>query len=95
MYQLQILRQAREDMQKAAKWYNEQQVGLGERFLSEVIKTLRLAETNPLHYEERFAKKFRFALVHSFPYLVVFKIKGDFIVIHAVFHTRKNPKPFH
>lgn len=94
MYQLQILRQAREDMQKAAKWYNEQQAGLGERFLSEVIKTLRLTETNPLHYEEKFIKKFRFAPVHSFPYLVVFKIKGDLIVINAVFHTSRNPKPF-
>jgi toxin ParE1/3/4 len=67
MYQLQILRQAREDMQSSANWYNEQQAGLGERFLSEVIKTLRLTETNPLHYEQRFSKKFRFARVHDFP----------------------------
>jgi len=94
MYQLQILRHAREDMQKAANWYNEQQEGLGERFLSEVIKTLRLTEANPLHYEEKFAKKFRFAPVRDFPYLVIFKIKGDFVVINAVFHTSRNPKKF-
>jgi hypothetical protein len=94
MYQLQILRQAREDMQKAAGWYEEQQAGLGERFLSEVIKTLRFAEANSLHYEEKFAKRFRFAPVHVFPYLVIFKIKGDFVVINAVFHTNRNPRKY-
>lgn len=92
MYRLRILHQAREDMQKAAEWYNKQQDGLGERFLLEVIKTFVLAEANPLHYEEKFVKKFRFAPVRNFPYLVTFKIKGDVVVIAAVFHTSRNPK---
>lgn len=95
MYQLQILHQAREDMQKATGWYSKQQEGLGERFLSEVIKTFGLTEANPLHYEEKFAKKFRFAPVHNFPYLVIFKIRGNLVVISAVFHTSRNPKQFH
>jgi toxin ParE1/3/4 len=94
MYQLQILRQAREDMQKAVTWYNERQEGLGEQFLSEVIKTLRKVEVSPLHYEEKFAKQFRFAPTHIFPYLVVFKIKGDSVIINAVFHTSRDPKRF-
>jgi toxin ParE1/3/4 len=94
MYQLQILRQAREDMQSSANWYNEQQAGLGERFLSEVIKTLRLTEANPLHYEKRFSKKFRFARVHDFPFVVVFKIKDELVIINSVFHTSRNPKRF-
>jgi hypothetical protein len=94
MYRLQILHQAREDMQKSADWYDKQQEGLGQRFLSETIKTLRLTETNPLHYQEKFDKRFRFAPVHYFPYLVVFKIKGDIVVINAVFHTSRNPKRF-
>ena len=71
MYQLQVLRKAREDMQKSADWYNKQQVGVGDRFLLEVISTFRLIETNPLHYQERFSKKFRFANVPYFPFVVV------------------------
>jgi len=94
MYQLQILRQAREDMRSAADWYNTQQTNLGERFLSEVIKTLRLTELNPLHYEAKFNRQFRFAQVHNFPYLVIFKIKGELVVINAVLHTSRNPKKF-
>jgi toxin ParE1/3/4 len=94
MYQLQILRQARGDMQKSADWYNEKRDGLGERFLLEVIRTLRLVEANPLHYEERFSKKFRFARVNDFPFAVVFKIKGTLVIINSVFHTSRNPKKF-
>ena len=72
-YRLQILRQAREDMQTSADWYNGQQEGLGQRFITEVIKTLRLAEANPLHYEAKFSKQFRFAMLHDFPFVVVYK----------------------
>lgn len=77
MYQLQVLRKAREDMQKSADWYNEQQAGVGDRFLLEVVDTFRLMEINPLHYHERFSKKFRFANVHNFPFIIVFKIKNS------------------
>jgi hypothetical protein len=94
VYELKILSQARKDMQHSADWYNEQQAGLGEHFLSEVIKTLRLTEINPLHYEEKFSKKFRFARLNIFPYVVVFKVKNNLIIINAVFHTSRNPKKF-
>jgi plasmid stabilization system protein ParE len=94
MYQLQVLRKAREDMQKSADWYNEQQPQLGDRFLSEVIRTFRLIENNPLHYEQKFSKQFRFAMLNIFPYLVVFKIKNQLVIVNAVFHTSRNPKKF-
>ncbi|MDB5156461.1 MAG: plasmid stabilization system [Mucilaginibacter sp.] len=81
-------------MQKSATWYDEKQPGLGERFLQEVIKTLRLIETNPLHYEEKFSKRFRFALVHVFPFVIVFRIKNQTVIVNAVFHTSRNPKRF-
>lgn len=94
MYQLQVLRKAREDMQKTANWYDEQQPGVGDRFLREVISTFRLIEAEPLHYQERFSKKFRYANVHVFPFVVVFKIKKELVVINSVFHTSRNPKRF-
>jgi plasmid stabilization system protein ParE len=92
MYQLRILQNAREDMQKSADWYNEQQSGLWERFLLHVIETFKLIEVNPLHYEEKFSREFRFARVAVFPYVIVFKIKKHLVVINAVFHTSRNPK---
>ena len=81
-------------MQTSADWYNEQQAGIGERFLIEVINTFWLIENGSLHYEEKFSKKFRFAKVNDFPYLIVFKIKKQSVIINAVFHTSRNPKKF-
>jgi hypothetical protein len=94
MYQLRILQKAREDMQKSADWYNEQQSGLGERFLLHIVGTFRLIEANPLHYEQKFSRQFRFAKVNVFPFVVVFKIKKHFVIVNAVFHTNRNPKKF-
>lgn len=91
---MQILQKARHDMQKSADWYDEQQAGLGERFLRSVIAAFKRIETAPLHYEIKFSKKFRFAQTESFPFLVVFKIKKDIVVVHAVFHTSRNPEKF-
>jgi hypothetical protein len=94
MYRLQVLRKAREDMQKSANWYDERQPGVGDRFLLEVVNTFRLIEANPLHYQERFSKTFRYAKVHDFPFVVVFKIKKELVVVNSVFHTSRNPKRF-
>lgn len=94
MYQLQVLEKAREDMRRAADWYNKQQSGVGDRFLAEVVRTFRLIEAGPLHYEEKYSKKFRFARVNDFPYLIVFKVKKELVVVNAVFHTSRNPKNF-
>jgi len=94
MYELLILRKAREDMEKSANWYNEQQEGVGERFLLEVIGAFRRIEANPLHYEAKFPKSFRFAGVNNFPYLVVFKVKQRTVIVNAVFHTSRSPKKF-
>lgn len=94
MYKLRILAKAREDMQNSATWYNEKQVGLGDRFLREVVETFRAIESNPLHYEEKFSKRFRFAVVHVFPFIVVYRIKNKTVIVNAVFHTSKNPKRF-
>ena len=94
MYQLQVLRKAREDMQKSAGWYDKHQPGLGDRFLTEIISTFRFIEANPLLYQERFSKTFRYAKVHDFPFVVVFKIKKQIVVVNSVFHTSRNPKRF-
>lgn len=94
MYRLQVLEKARADMRSSADWYNEQQTGIGERFLSEVVVAFRLIEANPLHYPEKFSKKFRFANVTDFPFVIVFKVKKDLVVVNAVFHTSRNPKKF-
>jgi len=95
IYELRILQQAVKDIEKSVDWYNEQKEGLGSRFLFQIIRAVKRPEANPLHYQERFQKKFRFVIVDDFPFVVVFKISKHFVVINSVFHTKRNPKKFH
>lgn len=81
-------------MQKSADWYNKEKAGLGNRFLIETVRVFKSITANPLHHEEKFAKKFRFARLSIFPYLVVYKVKGRLVIVNAVFHTSRNPKLF-
>jgi plasmid stabilization system protein ParE len=94
MYRLRVLRKAREDMQKSADWYNERQEGLGDRFLLKMVGAFRSIETNPLHYQVRYSKDFRFAREHDFSFVVVFKINYHLVIVLAVFHSSRNPKRF-
>lgn len=86
-----ILRQkAERDIEFARNWYDAQQVGLGEEFLSAVQERLveirRFPESCPeIH------KKLRRALVGRFPYLIFYLLTQDKVVVLAVLHTSRDP----
>ena len=64
---------------------------MGEEFLQEVFKTFQYIEQNPFLYAIRFSGKFRFAKVNRFPFLVVYELFENEIVVNSVFHTHLNP----
>ena len=78
------------EMQDAYNYYEEQQQGLGEPFKSELEKTIEYLQKNPKHFK-RIKGEIRQALIHRFPYLVVYEIFDDTILVYAVFHTSRNP----
>ncbi len=49
-YTLIVKPEAELDTLKYAKWYEEKQENLGNRFLDEVEEKLHLVTQNPLHY---------------------------------------------
>ena len=79
------------EMQDAYYYYEEQQQGLGERFKSELEKTIEYLRNNPKHFK-KIKREIRQALIHRFPYLIVYEIFDATILVYAVFHTSRNPK---
>lgn len=65
MNQLRISAAARDDMNSAFKWYNNQQAGVGNEFIQKVFITFHAIEQNPFLYAEKFSGKFRFAIVNG------------------------------
>ncbi len=81
---------ARQELEAAALWYEGERRGLGADFLSEVERALDLVLAHP----ERFPdvhRGLRLIRVKRFPYSVIYRVTGTVVVIHAIFHARRDP----
>ncbi|MBT2562405.1 type II toxin-antitoxin system RelE/ParE family toxin [Pedobacter sp. ISL-64] len=91
MYTIQIKPLAIQMAKDAYDWYEEQKVGLGDLFLAELSRCYTKLEKNPLYYQ-KLKKNYRHLVLNKFPYVLIFEIIGEEIIIFAVFHTARNPK---
>jgi plasmid stabilization system protein ParE len=88
--------EARAEFRSAAVWYDEQRLGLGDEFVTEVTGTLaRIAEA-PHSYAlwphvERAAVPIRRAVVQRFPYAIAFEVHADQVRVLAVAHAKRRP----
>ena len=71
-------------------WYEFKSRGLGKFYLEELEKCLDNIRPNPFLFEKKY-KKFRQALTTKFPYLIIFEIEDDSIIIYHVIHASRNP----
>jgi plasmid stabilization system protein ParE len=91
MYQLIIRPRATEMAEKAYDWYEGQQPGLGKLFIAELISCYDKLETWPAAYTV-INKNYRHIVLKTFPYVVIFEIFEDKVVIFSVFHTSQSPR---
>jgi hypothetical protein len=81
---------------EAWDWYDEQSIGLGNRFGNAVLLLIKSISNNPLAYPN---KKFdcRECKVEDFPYLVIYKVfpAKNIIYITSIFHTSRSPRKKH
>ena len=74
---------AEEDIEHAYNWYEDQQEGLGEQFLSELVSYYKKLELHPTSY--------RHVILQRFPYIIVFEFNKAEVIIYAVFHKSRHP----
>lgn len=89
-YTLEIKEEAVFDIKEAYLYYEEQKIGLGNRFLDTLEIYLERVQQYPEHYQIR-RKPYREAFIKDFPYLIVFEIKENKVIVYAVFNTWRNP----
>ena len=80
-----------DDISNAVEWYEFQQKGLGERFINDWESTATYILSNPFTFAKK-TKSFRQAVLKNFPYLVVYEVVGDLVVIYAVINGARHPK---
>ncbi|MDO9009537.1 MAG: type II toxin-antitoxin system RelE/ParE family toxin [Thiobacillus sp.] len=83
-------RQARQEFDAAGDWYERERPGLGQAFLAEVEQVLQSVVSSPDTFPEVLVG-IRKAVIKRFPYCLYFRIRGEAIVVLAVFHSARNP----
>jgi len=84
---------AEKDLVDSFTWYEQQQKGLGDRFIDAVKSKINKIEQNPELFAIKY-KSYREASVSIFPYVIIYRIihRKKIIRIFSVFHTAKNTK---
>lgn len=92
LYKLLISPTAFSDTEDAYDYYEKQQLGLGERFLKFVDDSYTNLSNTPHHYGFINNKKdLRDLRIKNFPFVIIFQIFKDKVLVLRVFNTNRNP----
>jgi len=91
MYRLRFSLAARDELDRAEDYYGTIRGELAARFRDEVEHTNSRIIANPLQFPVML-KGVRKALLSDFPYLLLFRVEGDFISVVACFYARHDPR---
>lgn len=90
-FSISLTQKSEQEFIDAVVYYENQQRGLGERFQNSINKLLNTICKNLFAYQRKF-KHYREALSKPFPYLVVYEMYENEIVVVPIFHAKQNPK---
>ena len=89
-FNLEITEAAKSDIIDAVYYYQNISESLAERFYAEVIDSLEAIKKHPAYFSY-YNEPFRRLLLKHFPYLVIYKIYNDIIIITGVVFAKQNP----
>jgi hypothetical protein len=92
-FPIHLTQEAFQEEAESYLFYEEQQASLGERFLTAVEQALEKITQNPNFYsfcDE--TKTIRDIHLEKFPFVIIFEVKNDRIIVYHIHHTRKDIK---
>ena len=81
---------AEEEMSEAAVFYEAASAGFGDKFLADVQHTVDRLRSHP-EFGVDIAAGLRRALLHRFPFSLIYSVEADEILIVSVAHHRRRP----
>ena len=92
-YNIIISIEAEKDTNDAYCYYEDQQLGLGERFLNELSFFYTRLKQHPQYYSFTSENKTsRSVALRIFPYKIIYEIDDKQVFVYAVYHFRQNPE---
>jgi plasmid stabilization system protein ParE len=87
---LELLPEADADIDDAIAWYFEEDPELAARFAVEIVRVFDLILENPLAWTA-LEPNIRRALLHGFPYSVIYRVEPERLLVITVTHQHREP----
>ncbi|GAA3734384.1 hypothetical protein GCM10022422_16610 [Flavobacterium ginsengisoli] len=92
VFKIKILPLAEKEIDESIEFYESRSKGLGKQFLTYLRSYLKVLKTNPELFEIKKQPGYREMTLVKFPFVIIYEIIGNEIVIYSVFHTSRNPE---
>ncbi|MDB5132094.1 MAG: hypothetical protein JWR02_1843 [Mucilaginibacter sp.] len=89
-YVLLIQQEALLEIQEAFDWYEEQKDGLGNELIEEIESCYKKISAHPERYGY-INQIYRRIKTDRFPYILVFEIDNNNIIVNSVRHIKRKP----
>lgn len=89
-YILEVKDEANLEIIEAYLYYEEKRRGLGEEFLEHLDSYFDRITTNPKHFPQK-RKPYREAFIKRFPFLIVYEVIKNKVIVYSVFNTWQDP----
>ncbi|NBL63934.1 type II toxin-antitoxin system RelE/ParE family toxin [Flavobacterium sp. NST-5] len=73
-------------------FYESRQKGLGKQFLNSLKLGLTIIKSNPELFSIKRKSTYREMKFKKFPFIVIYEIIGNEVIVYSVFHTSRNPE---
>ena len=87
---IKIKEQANTEVSNAYNYYESKQIGLGEYFLSDFSNTINAIKLSPNGFVK--FHQYRQVRFSVFPFVIVYEVIENELVVYAVFETHQDPK---
>ncbi|GAA0872843.1 hypothetical protein GCM10009117_19900 [Gangjinia marincola] len=91
VFEISLTPRAEEEINDAIDWYEGKKIGLGADFYHELVTEFNYIRTYPMHCPVK-RDNFREAVINRFPFIIMFRIIEEQLIIYSVFNTYRNPK---
>ena len=81
---------AENEIEEAARWYEERETGLGQAFVDEVLRALEVVGEAPDTFPF-LRDPYRRFLLDRFPYAIIYKVTARRVYVRAVAHGKRRP----
>ena len=90
-YRLTVIETAREDISDAFEWYNMQSEFAAAYLIERLEEAFKHIAETPLIYQ-KVHREFRQIILKPFPYVLLYYVKKEEVVVFRLWHTSRNPQ---